>query len=209
MAHEVHVGGRGDLGVGVACVRQASREVLFRAVVGRFVEGLAEGKLGEGRASRFLGEGRREAFEPGYVRVGHDRERSRIHENFHAHVLARRLVDASRAYGGLEVAACATGRFDAREILLQDRRLEERVLVDHAAKESEKLLAGDGGDLLGEVGRVRPVGCAADVAHLDSVDRRTSFGDRLAAHHREQRRSRGECAGQCAELGTRAAGEGA
>jgi hypothetical protein len=86
----------------------------------------------------------------------------------------------------LEEPLAAVEALDAGEVALEDRRVEDLVVVD-PAEEAEELLGGGGGELVGDVVRIEPPRAPPD---RDVVDGRASGGDRRASTERERERRR-------------------
>ncbi len=116
-----------------------------------------------------------------------DRRRSFFHDDLHADVAIRARDDPTRARVRRVIPARPVVALDARQIPLEGRGVEDLVVVDDAAEDTEKLRALLGGELVLDVG----LGDAVGAVDRNGVDGLLSGSDRRAPADERERKRRG------------------
>ncbi len=154
VTNDVDQGVAFDLGICVAAVGQRAPDVVLGLLELVLVERLARRKRSvrraRGRGGDVLGQSF-QAFEPAWLVI----DRGTLFDvDVDADVVRTLEGDESRRGVRVVVSARAVVALDPREIALQRRAAEERVLVEHAAKQTEELGTRRRSQLVGDVGRV-------------------------------------------------------
>ena len=181
---EVRLGADFDLCVRVPLVGQRAYEGDLSALVGVFVEARSFPEGAGERGASFGGDGGRQGLEAIDLDVPVEHRRPFLDDDLDPHVASPVRDDPGCAGVGFEEALAAVVAFDAREVALQRRRIEDRIVEDDAAKETEELGARGGGELVLGV----PSGDLVCAENVDDVDGRTTRRNRRARTQGERGR---------------------
>jgi hypothetical protein len=163
---EIGLRGHLELRVRVPAVLKLARDGVLRLLVVVFVEA-AVGREGIARRDPHrVGVRDRQRVDPVDLDEAVEGGRPLVDDDVDAHVLGAEMRDPRGAGVRLEKAAAPVVSLDPREIALEHRLVVERVVVDGAAEETEKLGGRGGCQPVGDVVGVERV----HAVHADGVD---------------------------------------